>query len=86
MGSFQKNMFPGVRIDPRGGHNSQDLQELPKLSSSSSVLPSSTSTSVFPYKIVFKKGSFPTLSIPETTVDHVLINSIIQHFVMNNMT
>ena len=33
--SFQNNMFPGVRVDPRGGHNSKDLQELPKTSSSS---------------------------------------------------
>jgi len=42
--SFQNNMFPGVRVDPRGGHNSKDLQELPKTSSSSTS--SSTSTSV----------------------------------------
>jgi len=43
---------------------------MPKTSSSSSLFP-------------FKKGTFPTLSIPESTVDHVVINSIIQHFVMN---
>jgi hypothetical protein len=60
---------------------------MPETSSSSSssllFLPSSssTSTSLFPYKIVFKKGIFPTLSIPESTVDHVVINSIIKHFV-----
>ena len=95
MGHFQKCMFPGVIIESRGGHNRQDLQKMPETSSSSSssssssFLPSSsststsTSTSLFPYKIAFKKGTFPTLSIPESTVDHVLINSIIQHFVMN---
>jgi len=89
MGDFQKCMFPGVIIEPRGGHNRQDLKKMPETSSSSSssssFLPpsSSTSTSLFPYKIAFNKGTFPTLSIPESTVDHVLINSIFQHFVMN---
>jgi predicted nucleotidyltransferase component of viral defense system len=90
--NFQKNMFPGVRFDPRGGHPVKDLEEMPKTSlstssssSSSRCVTSSSSKSIFPYNFKFKKGSFPTLIIPVSTEDHVLINSIIQHYDMTKI-
>jgi hypothetical protein len=39
-------MFPGVIIEPRGGHNRQDFKKMPETSSSSSsFLPPSSSSS-----------------------------------------
>jgi len=46
MGDFQICMFPGVIIEPRGGHNRQDFKKMPETSSSSSsFLPPSSSSS-----------------------------------------
>jgi hypothetical protein len=94
---FEKIMFPGERMDPRGGDRHKKKQAKPELSSSSSLPLSSSSSSsssssasssssvssfVFPYKVIFKKGKSPTLSIPVSTVHDFLFLSILQHYKM----